>query len=45
MTYIVFATLRDSGQRGLIDDDVTEDMLGQHLVAASQQRLPYSPAA
>ena len=44
MTCIVFATLRDSGQRGLIDDDVTDDMLGHRRVAASQQRLPVQPS-
>jgi hypothetical protein len=33
-------TLRYWSQRALIDDDVTDDMLGQRRVAASQQRLP-----
>ena len=44
MTCIVFATLPDSGQRGLIDDDVTDDMLGHRRVTASQQRLPVQPS-
>jgi hypothetical protein len=36
----ITCTLRYWGQRTLIDDDVTDDMLGQRRVAASQQRLP-----
>jgi hypothetical protein len=37
---IVFAALRYAGQRGPIDDDVTDDTLGQRRGVASQQRLP-----
>jgi hypothetical protein len=36
VTCIVFAALRDSGQRALIDEDLTDDMLGQRRVAAAQ---------
>jgi hypothetical protein len=43
VTCIVFAALRDPGQRALIDDDVTDVMLGQRRVAAAQQRLPVQP--
>jgi hypothetical protein len=40
ITCIVFATLRHPGQRALVDDDVTADVLRQRWVGASQQRLP-----
>jgi hypothetical protein len=39
-TCILFAALRYSGQRRLIDHDVTDDTLGQRRIEASQQRLP-----
>ena len=44
ITCTVVATLRHSGQRALIDEDVTDDMLGQRWIAASQQRLPVQPS-
>jgi hypothetical protein len=37
---IVFAALRYSGQRGLIDEDVIDDMLGRRRIATSKQRVP-----
>jgi hypothetical protein len=35
MVCIVFAALRYSGQRGLIDEDVTYDTLGRRRIATS----------